>query len=166
MTAAAYTLRPAAPDDEAFLYHLFVSARPDAHLLASLPAAEREPFLRSQFALQAHHYTTHFPDAEHAIVLVDGAPVGRSWVDWRETEARWLDVALLPEHRGGGLGARLLDDLKAEAARRGIPVTLNVEHNNVAAKRFYARHGFRLVEDIGTHEFLKWTPGPAEAKRR
>ena len=164
MGSTGYTLRPATADDEAFLYALFASARPDAPLLASWPEAEREQFLRSQFTLQARHYTTHFPDAEHAIVLVDGAPVGRSWVDWRETEARVLDVALVPAVRGQGLGGRLLDDLKAEARRRGIPVTLHVEHNNPAAKRFYARHGFRVVKDIGTHDFLEWASDPADAK--
>lgn len=161
-----YTLRPVRPDDESFLYTLFVSARPDAPLLAAWPAAERERFLRSQFALQTHHYTTHHPEAEHAIVLVEGVSAGRTWVAWGEDEARWLDVALLPGHRGRGLGQRLLADLQAEATRRGVPVTLHVERNNPGARRFYLRHGFEVVEDIGTHERLRWQPEAPAAERR
>src|SRR5262249_51251929 len=48
--------------------------------------------------------------------------------------------------QGGGVGAALLDDLLAEAARRGITtVLLEVAVDNEPAQRLYERRGFRTI---------------------
>lgn len=60
-------------------------------------------------------------------------------------------IYLLPDYQSGGRGARLLqtalDWLESEGRR---PVWLGVFSENVAAQRFYERHGFRKV---GEHTF-------------
>ena len=43
-------------------------------------------------------------DCERNIILRDGVPVGRLWIDeWRD-QIRLVDIALVPECRGAGSG--------------------------------------------------------------
>ena len=156
-----FTCRPAGAGDEAFLEALYADTRAEELAPTGWDEAAKVAFCRQQFRLQRAHYETHFPDAVHEILEVEGVPAGRLWVDWRDAEARLLDVALRATHRGQGLGTAVLRQLMDAAAERGLAVTLNVEHNNPRAKRLYARLGFRVLRDIGTHDFMEWTPaGP------
>ena len=68
-----------------------------------------------------------------------------------------IDIALLPAHRGQGLGAALLRDLIDEAAAAGKTVSLHVEKSN-PAMRLYGRLGFKSEEDNGVHERMRWSP--------
>lgn len=54
-----------------------------------------------------------------------------------------LHIDLLPELQGQGWGRALIDTLRAELGRRGIPgVHLTVDPANLSARAFYARLGF------------------------
>ena len=57
--------------------------------------------------------------ARFDVIEVDGAPAGRLYVDRRPGDLRIVDIALLPEFRGRGVGRRLLTDLQAQAAAEG-----------------------------------------------
>lgn len=53
------------------------------------------------------------------------------------------DLAVLPEHRGAGIGGALLAEVARRANERGAgKVTLEVHDTNDGAKRLYERHGF------------------------
>lgn len=53
------------------------------------------------------------------------------------------DLAVLPEHRGRGVGTALLEAVAAHARERGCcKVTLEVRVDNAAAQSLYRRHGF------------------------
>jgi ribosomal protein S18 acetylase RimI-like enzyme len=67
-----------------------------------------------------------------------------------DTEIRIVDIALLPEHRGKGIGTRLLRDVIAQGKR----VTIHVERMNPAL-RLYERLGFEVAEDKGVYLFLE-----------
>ncbi len=58
--------------------------------------------------------------------------------------ACWLeDMIVHPEQRGGGLGSRLLQTAVDYARDHGFTrITLLTDRVNIAAQRFYARHGF------------------------
>jgi GNAT superfamily N-acetyltransferase len=58
--------------------------------------------------------------------------------------ACWLeDMVVHPDHRGGGLGSRLLDHAIAYAQAHGFArITLLTDRDNAGAIRFYTRHGF------------------------
>lgn len=54
------------------------------------------------------------------------------------------DFAILSEHRGKGLARQLLDAVEARARELGCcKVTLEVQENNVRARRVYERSGLR-----------------------
>jgi ribosomal protein S18 acetylase RimI-like enzyme len=69
-----------------------------------------------------------------------------------------VDITLLPEFRGRGIGTRLIRDLMDEGARTGSRVTLYVEAFN-PAYRLYTRLGFQRIDEYGAYELLEWRPG-------
>jgi ribosomal protein S18 acetylase RimI-like enzyme len=119
--------------------------------------AQREAFLRSQFDAQDVWWHEHYAEASFEVVLVDGEPAGRLYVHRGETEIRIVDIALLPEYRGDGIGTRLLHELLIEADAAGKSVTIHVERLNPAL-RLYERLGFSLAEDKGVYLFLERAP--------
>jgi ribosomal protein S18 acetylase RimI-like enzyme len=119
--------------------------------------ADKEAFLRMQFEAQRRHYTTYYPAAAHDVVLVDGEPAGRLYVDRGEQEICVVDIALLPEYRGRGIGADLLTPILDEADAAGKTVSIHVEHSN-RARRLYERLGFVEVADQGVYALLERTP--------
>lgn len=59
----------------------------------------------------------------HAMVRVDGVPVGTARLREVAGAGKVERVAVLESHRGAGLGRLLMDVLEAEARRLGLPKT-------------------------------------------
>ena len=87
-------------------------------------------------------------------MLVDGEPAGRLYVARWKKELRIVDIALLPEHRGRGIGAELLRELLEEADAAGKPVTIHVEREN-PAMGLYQRLGFSPKREVGPYLLLE-----------
>jgi ribosomal protein S18 acetylase RimI-like enzyme len=137
----AVTLRPTTEADLPFLFHLYASTREEE--LAPVPwtAEQKEAFLRQQFGAQHAWWREHYTGARFDLVLVDGVPAGRLYVDVWEREVRIVDIALVPEHRGGGIGTMLLRRVFDEGDAAEKPVSIHVEVFN-PARRLYERLGF------------------------
>ncbi len=149
-------LRPVRVRDEERLLGIYASTREAERDAASWTDEEWEGFVRMQFEAQRRHYETHFPNAEHSIVLRDGEPVGRIWVLRAADEIRLLDIAVLPEHRRCGIGTRLIRELQEEARAAGVPLRHSVELGNPGARRLYERLGFTEVRTHGLHTLMEW----------
>ena len=148
-------LRPITPADEPFLLRLFASTRADELALTNWSEEQKAAFCRMQFTAQSAHYLKHYADASLDIIECDGVAAGRLLV-WRaEKEILIVDIALLPEYRGAGIGARFLRELQEEAKAAGKPLTIHVERFNPAL-RLYERLGFKTVEDKGVYLLMKW----------
>lgn len=148
------SFRPAEDGDLEFLFGVYASTRQEELAAVSWSAAEKEAFLRQQFSAQHQFYHEHYPGASFQVVLVDGEPAGRLYVDRWSREHRIVEVALLPEFRGGGLGTALLRRVIAEADEAGKPVSIHVEVFN-PARRLYERLGFVQVADRGVHVLME-----------
>jgi ribosomal protein S18 acetylase RimI-like enzyme len=69
------------------------------------------------------------------------------------------DLAVLPEHRGRGVGRRLLEEIERRARERGSSkLTLEVHATNEGAMRLYRRFGFGPW-DVPTLFVTKPLPG-------
>ena len=91
----------------------------------------------------------------------DGQPIGRLWIDeWRD-QIRLVDVALMPEWRGRGIGSALLRDILARGVAAGKPVTIHVEAYNPALS-LYQRFGFQQVDTNGMYYLMKWSPAASQ----
>jgi ribosomal protein S18 acetylase RimI-like enzyme len=150
-------LRPVEPGDEEFLYRVYASTRAEELAVVPWDDGAKEAFLRMQFGAQARFYRDEMPDATYELVLVDGERGGRLYVDRRSDEIRIVDIALLPEYRGRGIGTWLLQQLLAEAAASDRRATIHVERSNPALC-LYQRLGFVLVEDQGVYLFMEAVP--------
>lgn len=151
------TFRPETAADEAFLRRLYAASRDGEMALAPWPDEQKTAFLDQQFDLQRLHYRAYYPDADFLLVLVEESPAGRWYLHRGDEFFLVLDMALLPEYRGQGLGGHLLRTLLTEAGAAGKPVRLHVESFN-RAQTLYARLGFALIEDKGVHRLLEWKP--------
>ena len=160
IATATVTLRRIVPADAEFLLRVYASTRNEE--LAPLPwlKQQKDAFLRQQFEAQSGYWGEHHAGADRAVVEVDGAPAGRCYINRGREEIRLVDIALLPEYRRRGIGASLIRDLLAEAASRGLPVTIHAEAGN-RAQKLYERLGFERVEDHGVYVLMRWPPSAA-----
>lgn len=155
------TFRVEMPQDESFLCRLYASTRTHEMSLTGWPPEAQEAFLRQQFQFQTIHYHRYYPNASFQVILIDDRPGGRIYVDYESAEILLIDIALLPEHRGAGIGGWILGNLLDEAARNRKRVTLHVEPHNPAL-RLYQRLGFHMIEEPGLNApmslLLEWRP--------
>lgn len=162
------SLRHACTNDIAFLLQLYSSFRADE--LAAVPWSpeQKQVFLELQFIAQHRHYRSVYPDADYLVVDIGDKPVGRLYLD--SEKERWLivDIGFLPEWRRQGKGTALLTAIQREATTSKARVlTLHVEQRNFRAQALYQRLGFRVINDLGSHIKMKWSPGGFdEAERR
>ena len=158
--ARALTFRPIGESDQDFLRALYASTRVDE--LAPLPwsAEEKRQFLQQQFSLQHRYYQQVYPDADYLVVLHAGDAIGRIYLSRERDALNLVDIALLPEWRGRGIGSALLAELIDEAECAHCAIELHVEPNN-PAKRLYERLGFVLDENRGVYDFMRRVPRSA-----
>lgn len=155
--AEAVTFRPIRPEDQELLLRLYASTRQEEMAMVDWSDEQKAAFLRFQFEAQHQYYQQQFPDARFDLILLDGEPAGRLYLHRRPDEIRLIDIALLPEHRGRGLGGALMRAILADAKEAGLPVSIHVERNNPAL-HLYHRLGFQRVEDQGVYYLMEWRP--------
>jgi GNAT superfamily N-acetyltransferase len=153
--AAGLTFRPITDADLPFLARVYASTRMEELAVTDWSDAQKAAFLQSQFDAQHFHYQKHFVGSDFLIVERAGTPVGRLYLARWTSEHRIVDISLLPEHRGGGIGSALLRDLLDEAARAGKAVTIHVEKFN-PAMNLYRRLGFVAAGEEGAYDLMRW----------
>lgn len=156
------SLRDEREEDLGFLARLFASTREQEFTAAGWPAELLGPFLQSQFEAQRRHYRAHYPYCLFAVLECTGVPMGRLYLDDRGEDLNVVDISLLPEWRGQGIGAGLLEALQGFAGMAGKGLTLMVEINN-PARRLYRRLGFAETADHGVYLAMAWRAPPFRA---
>jgi ribosomal protein S18 acetylase RimI-like enzyme len=164
---ADISLRPARDGDEPFLKRVHEAAR---HWeFAALLQTGREDLyhkiIAQQYDAQHRFYFAAYDTAHYGIIQWTGQPVGRLYVDYRDDEVRVLEIAILPEYRGRGIGRIVMMGLCLEAAMRRKPVRLHV-HYLSRAQRFYRQLGFGEIALEGPDRLMEWRQVQAEAQGR
>jgi ribosomal protein S18 acetylase RimI-like enzyme len=142
--------------DDAFLRTLYASTRDDLDVLGWTDE-QRSGFCAGQWAAQRAAYRSAHPLARDEIVEVDGVAVGRLLVDATGGDVTVVDVALVPDARGHGVGSRLLGGVLEAARAQERRVTLYVLGSNPALL-LYLRLGFVVVGEQGLHLQMAWMP--------
>jgi ribosomal protein S18 acetylase RimI-like enzyme len=144
-------LRPARPDDRAFIIEMLVAA---VNWAPGRSLAVDQILADPAFA----HYVTDWmrPDDLGVVATsADGTPIGAAWLRYLpaddpgygfvRADIPELSIGVRSSLRGQGIGRSLLRALLAAARDAGVPaVSLSVERANAAA-RLYAAEGFRVV---------------------
>lgn len=157
LTSQGYRLRAERDDDTPFLMALYASTR-EAEL-APLPwsAEQKAAFIFHQFNAQRSHYRKFFPDTAFDVIECGGVPVGRLYVDIRVTHIHVIDIALVPEIRGRGIGTTLITALQDYARELAMGLDLFVEKFNPAL-RLYRRLGFFSIAEHDFQIEMEWLP--------
>ncbi|HWT11377.1 MAG TPA: GNAT family N-acetyltransferase [Allosphingosinicella sp.] len=139
-----------ADSDLPFIAALYASTRADEVAATGWPVPLQQAFLAQQHRAQHQHYRARHPCAEWLIVERGGEAIGRLYLEEREADLHVIDISLLPDSRGQGIGGAILRDIIAAAGRAGKAVAMHVEARN-PARRLYDRLGFTVVEDKGLY---------------
>lgn len=160
------TLRPecAGPDssDEPFLKRL-VFETVAAELGAwAWPEPMRSHLLGIQYTSRRQSHRVNCPGSVSRIIEADAVPAGWLVVNTLPDEVHLVDILVLAEFRGFGIGTAAIREILQEAAESSKPVRLSVYRTNHAAIRLYERLGFRRAGGDQIREFMEFTNAEAQ----
>ena len=147
-------LRSIVETDLDFLHTLYASTRVEEMAMVPWRQNQKNEFLTQQFEAQHQFYQQQFNQAKFDLVLLKGTPIGRLYVDTREDEIRIIDIALIPEYRGKGIGTALMNQVLEQAKKQHKPVRIHVEQNNPAL-HLYQRLGFKQINTDGIYFLME-----------
>lgn len=157
MIPESITLRDADSEDVSFLACLYGDTRRREVSAWGWPPEQQEWFLRMQFDVQRKSYRAQFPSAVDRIVLRDGMAIGRILTCQEDMALRLVDIALLEEHRGQGIGTYLMGELLKECEAESCALHLQVAQGN-PAMRLYQRMGFLQTGGDLVYLQMEWRP--------
>lgn len=130
-----YSLRTSKPEDAEFLFKVKVEAmKPISAILRT------EPF---DYDKEFTEYLAKFEPEKIQVIEYEGKAVGRLRIV-RTPESIYIGgVQILSEFQNKGIGTEIFNDVIEESKLSGIPVTLEVHHDNEKAISFYKKLGFK-----------------------
>jgi len=151
------SLRKAGPEDEPLLYDLFAEDRAAQFAACGMGEAQFKPLIEMQYRGRKMTYAAQYPAAEDSILLdEDGQPVGRLLLDRRPDRWRIVDIAVLVNHRGRGLGTQVLKECQRQCETAEVRMELQVALWN-PARRLYERLGFRAIREDAVAVEMVWS---------
>lgn len=164
LAARGITLRQERDEDVEFLTELYASTRmEELAAVTHWSDADKQAFVAQQFAAQRHHYRNALADVEFGIVEASTMPIGRLYVQPRETTLQLIDITLRPDRRQAGLGTALIEAVIAAAVERGLYVGLFVERYS-AALPLYRRLGFTTLVEHEVYLEMEHAAGRSQLK--
>ncbi len=106
-------------------------------------------------AFQDRYFHEHFHLQNVQLVSAFGSDVGYVELYRSANALSILNILILPEFQGRGLGREIIGDLVAEAASEGRFVKLGVFKVNTRARKLYEALGFRGVGETETHFLME-----------
>lgn len=150
-------LKKAEPKDEAFLESVYRSTREEELKLTGWSDIQKDAFIHMQFKAQYAEYKTRFTDALVQIIVFKKKNAGRFYTWEGEKEIRLLDITILPQFRGKGIGTYLLKELVKKGDTYKKKISLHVESHNPALQ-LYVRLGFIHISNNGRHYYMEREP--------
>jgi len=150
-------IRFSSEDDEDFLKQLYADVRKAEVGSWGWSDEMIRHFLEMQFRAQSGAYLAGFSDADDLLLLDGNVPFGRVLVEESGQVLRLVDFAMLEGYRGNGLGALILEHLKAYASGQDKAVALSVQRVNRAVG-LYIRCGFDLAGGDDVYVQMRWSP--------
>jgi len=151
----AVSQRRARPEDEALRFELFAAEKASELERIGLAEAQYRSLLEMQYRGRALSYAAQYPEVEEWIVCTQaGSGIGRYLLAKTAKGIRLLDLAVLPQWRGRGIGTGVLQELAQRSCVAEVAFSLRVVKGNQAT-RLYARLGFQVIaEDEISYEMV------------
>lgn len=127
---------------------LRIATQADANMIADLYLASRKkyisfaPLVHTDTAIQRWMYDILIPSTQVWVVEKNGVILGMMAIAEKQ-DVNWIEqLYVLPQAAGQGIGSLLM----AKAKSFDRPIRLRTFQENLDARRFYERHGFKIVE--------------------
>jgi ribosomal protein S18 acetylase RimI-like enzyme len=155
--------RNATPADAPLMARIDASLAAHLSALVGLDAGQRQALLSMQTRAREQAWRTAWPDAHCQVIELDDAAtaggIGRLWLHRGSHAWHLLELVLVPERRGAGIGGQCLRRLVDLAQAEGVGVTLSVAADN-PAHRLYRRLGFQLFAENPPYLHMSRDPHP------
>lgn len=151
------SLRDQRDEDAPFIEQLFMTSQGrTGEALLRLPEPGRSLLFAQQLQGQEQSWLVRFGPQGRKIIYDGEARIGRLWTaQLGEDEMRIVELALVPQRRGQGLGAAILTALMERAQARSQRVSFRTTYDN-PAQRLYRRLGFREVARDEVYLSFAW----------
>lgn len=156
------SLRTITEADLPFLHRLYATTREDELKQVPWTDEQKAAFVQQQFQAQHAFWQENYIDTSWDLILRAGEPIGRLYVARWPDDIRIVDIALMPELRGSGIGTGLIRALFAEGDASGRKVSIHVEIYN-PARRLYERLGFVQAGERGVYLLMERPPATVAA---
>ncbi len=155
MARDGYALREECDDDVPFLRALYATTRTAEMAASGWTDSESQAFLAQQFGAQRSHYRTRIAGCRFAVIERNGMPVGRLYLQPRDTHVHIVDITVSPDMRGKGLGTAILQAVIDRTEIEALGVGLVVDRANPALA-LYLKLGFRSSGGTGVRLELEY----------
>ena len=125
-----------------------IATQSDANVIANLYLASRKeyisfaPLVHSEAAIQQWMHDILIPSTQVWIVEQNNVIIGMMAIAEKQ-QINWIEqLYVLPKEIGHGAGSLLI----AKAKSFNLPIRLRTFQENLNARRFYERHGFKIIE--------------------
>jgi ribosomal protein S18 acetylase RimI-like enzyme len=139
-----FSLRAATPGDEPFLFDLYQASRAPELKAVGWTEEQISDFCQMQYRILTTQHAKTYAGAIDEIVQRGDRRIGRLKVLESDERLLLVDIALMPEFRGRGIGTKLLEQLTNRACTTRKPVVLHALITS-PARRLYERMGFQTV---------------------
>lgn len=153
-------LREIKDSDLLFLKKVYGSTREEELKPTGWTEEQKLGFIEFQFNAQHAYYKSVYKEALFRIIEANKTDIGRLYTWETEHQIRIIDIAILPEYRGKGIGTRILSELIQQSEKKSKKLNIHVEYFNPALK-LYERLGFKKTDDTGVYLFMERLPGKA-----
>ena len=158
-TEGLLTLRKALDNEEdaAFAFALFAATRTPEMAAMPIDAKAKDFLMRAQYRSMTESCRREYPNARSEIIELEGRPVGRLVTDVGDACVTYVDIAILPEAQGRGLGRRVMLNALEEPRRLGLTAQVSVLMHNAASLRLCESVGFVRTQKSPPFVRLEWT---------
>ena len=144
--------------DTAFIEAVYRTTREAELNLTNWSEHQKSAFITMQSAAQLAEYKTKCPGARFQVIIYNKKNAGRFFTCENENEIRLLDITILPEFSGKGMGTNLLHRLIQRSNKVQKKISLHVIASNPALK-LYQRLGFVRIKNDGLNYYMEREPG-------
>lgn len=150
-------LRPVEEKDISFIETVYRTTREEELKLTNWNEHQKNAFITMQSMAQLAEYKKKFPGASYQVIRFNKKDAGRfyTWEDY--DEIRLIDITLLPQFRGRGIGNFLLGELIKRSNRVQKKISLHVDPVNPALQ-LYLLLGFVHIKNNGRYFYMERKP--------
>lgn len=150
-----YALEPLTAADFDFRYRVYAATiKPYLERFVDWDDVQHQQMIRSNL----------IEGGNHVAIVVNGKRVGIAQIEETADLLSLLQIEILPEYQGAGIGSAVIRSLMERANSTAKTMELNVFLSNSGARRLYERLGFVAVDTSDRDVKMRYVPPPTDLR--